>query len=135
MTTVDDIANNAASWIENKVDELTTVNPRLLVISPRLKKGLRKIILANKGKLEGFIPFLTDDNGDFDVVSLRSELQTAFADMPKREVDVMGLPIEIGKGEVSIALPSNILLDIFFDKSKISFTWDDIEDYLRMFER
>ena len=135
MTTVDDIANNAASWIESKVDELTTVNPRLLVISPRLKKGLRKIIAANKNKLEGFMPFLTDDNGNFDVVSLRSELQSAFMDMPKREVDVMGVSVEVGKGEVNISLPSNLLLDIFFDKSKISFTWDDIEDYLRMFEK
>lgn len=124
------IKDTATSWLNAKLDGVIEANPRLSVFSKHIRRGLTRKIDEMVPKLEGIMPFITDDDGKLDIGSISTELLNAFDEMPVKTYSLLGIDIKIGKGVATASIPSNVLTDLIFDNGCITLTRADIEELL-----
>lgn len=71
--------------------------------------------------------FIADKNGGIDTDMLIDDAVEMFKGMEKQQMELGMFLLEYGKGEVSVAIPHNFMLDMIFgDLGKIRLTADDL---------
>lgn len=124
------IRTAAISWVNSKLDGIIEANPRLSVFSTHIRRGIHRKIDEAIPKLDAVMPFITDDNGKLDVVSISDELLNAFDEMPIRTYNFVGIDVKVGKGVITATAPRNILTDFFLDNGSMTLTRADIEELI-----
>ena len=122
-------------WITTQIDMAVEHNPRLSFIAHRLKDGLSNTLANKIDKIDPYLPFITDDNGQLNIGSASEELLSAFDEMPIRDYDFMGLDVSIGKGEVVVSFPDNIFTSIFLDHNRLTFGKEDLMDLAKLLNK
>ncbi len=122
------IRTAATNWVNAKLDGIIEANPRLSVFAKHIRRGLVRKIDEVIPKMDAIMPFITDDNGKLDFVSISDELLNAFDEMPVKTYAVMGIDVKVGRGAITATVPSNILTDLLFDNGSITLTRSDIEE-------
>lgn len=117
-------------WIAKQIDMAVKANPRLSFISRRLKDGLSNTLANKIDIIDPYLPFLTDDKGQFNIKSISGELLNAFDEMPIKDVTYMGLNMQIGKGSIVVMFPDNIFTNLFLDNNKLVVEKVDILDLI-----
>lgn len=121
-------------WIGQKVDALAATSPRLVLFAPRIKQGLSNILRQYSGKIEPFLPFITDEDGRMNIGSMRDEILAIFGDMPKGEYQFGEFTIYTDKASVKVQLPQGQLWGILFgDLKTVKFGESDVEDLIDLF--
>lgn len=116
-------------WINEQVDVAVEHNPRLSFIATRLKEGLGNMLANKVDMIDPYMPFITDERGQFNVKSVSEELLNAFDEMPVRDYDAMGLAMQVGKGRVVVMFPDNFFTNLLLDNNKLVFGRADIQDF------
>lgn len=133
---MDELLRNIQKWIDRKVDMLAAENPRIMLLSPRLKKGLYNYVAQNKSMIEPIMPFITDEEGNIDIGSMRDEVMDIWDNMPQGEYDLKGFKVYTDKSSVKIEIPKTPLFSILLgDIKTIKFSDTDIEEFLDLFKR
>lgn len=121
-------------WIGQKVDALAATSPRLVLFAPRIKQGLSNILRQYSGKIEPFLPFITDEDGRMNIGSMRDEILAIFGDMPKGEYQFGEFTIYTDKASLKVQLPQGQLWGILFgDLKTVKFGESDVEDLIDLF--
>ena len=120
-------------WITTQIDMAVEHNPRLSFIARRLKDGLCNTLANKIGKIDPYLPFITDERGNVNIGSVSDELLSAFDEMPIRDYDFMGLDVSVGKGKIVVSFPDNIFTNIFLDHNRLTFDKEDLMDLVKLF--
>lgn len=126
------IVGVGSKWITEQVDIAVEHNPRLAYISKRLKDGLCNTLANKIDKIDPYLPYFTDENGEFNIKSISEELLNAFSEMPIRDYEVMGLNMQVGKGQVVVMFPDNIFTNLLLDNNKLLIERADIQELINM---
>lgn len=116
-------------WINEQVDVAVEHNPRLSFIATRLKEGLGNMLANKVDMIDPYMPFITDERGQFNVTSVSEELLNAFDEMPVRDYDAMGLAMQVGKGRVVVMFPDNFFTNLLLDNNKLVFGRADLQEF------
>lgn len=116
-------------WINEQVDVAVEHNPRLSFIATRLKEGLGNMLANKVDMIDSYMPFITDERGQFNVKSVSEELLNAFDEMPVRDYDAMGLAMQVGKGRIVVMFPDNFFTNLLLDNNKLIFGRADIQEF------
>lgn len=122
-------------WINEQVDIAVEHNPRLAYISKRLKDGLGNTLANKIDNIDPYLPYITDENGNFNIKSISEELLNAFSEMPVRDYEVMGLNMQVGKGRIVVMFPDNIFTNLLLDNNKLLIERTDIQELINMIEK
>ena len=125
-------------WAFAKIDELTSTHPRLVPVSPYLRRGVTNLIARYDAQMNRTIDnlslFLCDETGTYDTDMLVEDLVEMFERMPRSETEVMGAVITYGQGEVCIDLPVGAFMQTLLgDLSRLRFNSDDFRELKNMF--
>ena len=129
------IVEVGSKWITEQVDIAVEHNPRLVYISKRLKDGLCNTLANKIDKIDPYLPYITDENGEFNIKSISEELLNAFSEMPIRDYEVMGLNMQVGKGQVVVMFPDNIFTNLLLDNNKLLIERADIQELINMIRK
>ena len=126
-------------WAFTMLDRLTDAHPRLVPVSPYLRRGVTNLIARYDEQINLTIDrlslFLCDERGVYDTDMLVDDLCEMFSKMPRGEMEVMDATVTYGQGEVCITLPGGALVETLLgDLSKIRFNTDDFREIKTMFE-
>lgn len=124
------IRDKTTAWLNAKLDSIIEANPRLSVFSKHIRRGLTRKIDDLTAKMDGIMPFITDEDGKLDIDGASGELLNAFDEMPVKSYSFVGIDVKVGKGAVTASIPSNIFTDLIFDNGSITLTRADIEELL-----
>lgn len=122
-------------WINEQVNMAVEQNPRLAYISKRLKDGLGNTLANKIDNIDPYLPYITDENGNFNIRSISEELLNAFSEMPVRDYEVMGLDMQVGKGRIVVMFPDNIFTNLLLDNNKLLIERTDIQELINMIEK
>lgn len=129
MTAKEQVISALELWADEKVDTMTASHPRMAMLAPRLKQGLKNIVARNEKNIENTLLFFTDKDGNLDIGDVFEEGIKSFGEMPVTHKSALGLDIAIGKGEVVVSLPENIITNFLFGGTgAFKFTSADIMD-------
>lgn len=119
-------------WGEAKIDELF---PGKAAAKTFIKNGLNNLMTRHDQKLneyiDNFFMFVADETGTIDSDVMVDTVAGMFKEIEPEQQYQLGLvDITIGKGELGIHLPDNMLLNLLVGKrGVIKFTADDILDF------
>lgn len=126
-----DLKASVRTWAENKIDELCATRPRMKAASVYMKRGLNNWLDREEGRINDMVDtlalFVADKDGKIDADTLFEDAVKMFREMDVNYTEIANFAVEYGKGEVSIAIPHNVFLDMIFgDLGKVTITADDI---------
>lgn len=125
------LKSSIQSWAEEKIDTLCVEKPSLKPASVYLKRGLDNWLDKEDERINKTVDqlafFVGDKNGTINSDMLIDDAVTMFKAMDKQQTQVGAFVIEYGKGEVTVSIPHNFLLDMVFGNlGQIRFTADDL---------
>lgn len=126
-----DVKKAIQTWGEGKINQLCSSHPRLSTASVYLKRGLKNYLAKSDQQISSYVDaamlFIADENGNIDTDMLINDAVSVFKQMDVYETQLAGFSIKIGKGELSLEIPSNPMLDFFLgDLGKIRLNSDDL---------
>lgn len=126
-------------WAFAKIDALTTAHPRLIPVSPYLRRGVTNLIARYDEQMNRTIDrislFLCDESGVYDTDMIVDDLCEMFDKMPRGETEILGATITYGQGELCIELPGGAFIETLLgDLSRIRFNTEDFREIKTMFE-
>lgn len=119
------------AWGEAKIDELF---PGKAAAKTFIKNGLNNMMTRYDQKMneyiDYFLVFVADETGTIDSDVMVDTVAGMFKEIePEQQYHLGVVDITIGKGELGVHLPDNILLNLLVGKrGVIKFTADDILD-------
>ena len=118
-------------WGNSKIDALCGNNPRMKPASIYMKRGLNNWIEMEDERINKVVDrsllFISDKNGGIDTDMLIDDAVEIFKGMDKQQMELGMFLLEYGKGEVSVSIPHNFMLDMIFgDLGKVRLTADDL---------
>lgn len=118
-------------WGNSKIEALCANNPRMKAASVYMKRGLDNWLEMEDERINKMVDrsllFIADKNGGIDTDMLIDDAVEMFKGMEKQQMELGMFLLEYGKGEVSVAIPHNFMLDMIFgDLGKIRLTADDL---------
>lgn len=118
-------------WGNSKIEALCGDNPRMKAASVYMKRGLDNWLEMEDERINKMVDrsllFIADKNGGIDTDMLIDDAVEMFKGMEKQQMELGMFLLEYGKGEVSVAIPHNFMLDMIFgDLGKIRLTADDL---------
>lgn len=130
-TLKDSLKNAITEWANKKINTLGMQYPQVQAASTYLKRGLHNWIAREDETitrmLDNSLLFVADENGNVDLDMLVDDAVALFKNMNVVEKQVGPIKLLAGKGEVSIELPHNMLLDMLFGNlGRIRLTTDDL---------
>lgn len=130
-TLKESLKNAITEWAARKINTLGIQYPQVQAASTYLKRGLHNWIAredeAITRMLDNSMLFVADENGNVDLDMIVDDAVTFFKNMNVVEKQVGPVKISAGKGELSIELPHNMLLDMLFGNlGRIRLTADDL---------
>lgn len=133
-----DLKQNFQTWAEGKIDALCAERPKMKYASVYLRRGLRNWIAREDARLDsmtdGVLLFVTDENGCVNTDVVIQDLVGMFKEMEVQQARVGSFLVEYGKGELKIAIPHNLLLDLVFgDLGEVKITSEDLLEMKDLF--
>lgn len=124
------------NWIDERINHLVASNPAMTVVSAYLKRGAHNYLSQNQERISTAIDhaqlFLCDENGNVNPSTVFDDFVAMFQSLPLYPFDLGFVHGTIGKGEVKISLPDNILCTIFFGNiQSISINSEDLLAFKR----
>lgn len=120
-----------ADWAENKIDALfpSKANTRAII-----KKGVNNILARMDSKINGYIDtmvlFLGDAKGNIDSDTMIDMAVSVFEEMDKSEFDLGICGVRVGKGELFVDLPHNMLMDMLVGNlGSVRFSSEDLKEF------
>lgn len=118
-------------WGNSKIEALCGNNPRMKAASVYMKRGLNNWLEMEDERINKMVDrsllFIADKNGGIDTDMLIDDAVEMFKGMDKQQMELGMFLLEYGKGEVSVAIPHNFMLDMIFgDLGKVRLTADDL---------
>lgn len=101
MTTKGDIIAGIDTWIDDILGQTIGNNPLLKLLQPTIKRGVKNYL----GKYEHYLDFITDKDGKIDFEGIFDETVQQFKTMDKMPLHTDMGDINIGKGEIGMAIP------------------------------
>ena len=130
MTAKEQVISSAKLWINDKIESMTASNPRMSVIAPRLKQGMDNLISKYEDKIDNFMLFFTDKEGNLDVGDFFDVGIKMFQELPVSHKKIMGMDIAIGGGEIVAKLPDNFLVSMLVGNTgAVKLTSADIMEF------
>lgn len=121
------------TWAEAKLEQLCADRPRLRISAPYVKRGLANFLDRKsdgiRAAVDNLALFVADKDGNIDTDALITDALSIFREAEPTETTLGAFGIEYGKGNISIAIPHNMLFDFLFgDLGKITITADDLAE-------
>lgn len=113
-------------WLGYKVDEITSLSPRLSFLNPTLKRGLSNLVTHKIDSFDNLLPFITDENGNLALGDVFDEGIKMLKEMPVNTSKILNMDIEIGKGHIKLILPDNPWIDALIDKGSFIIDENDL---------
>lgn len=118
-------------WGNSKIEALCNEHPRMKATSVYLKRGLNNWIESKDEQINKLVDntllFVADKNGEVNTDILIDDAIEMFRGMDKQQTKLGMFLLEYGKGEVSLTIPHNLMLDMIFgDLGKIRITAEDL---------
>lgn len=118
-------------WGNSKIEALCGNNPRMKAASVYMKRGLNNWLEMEDERINKMVDrsllFIADKNGGIDTDMLIDDAVEMFKGMDKQQMELGMFLLEYGKGEVSVAIPHNFMLDMIFgDLGKVRLTAEDL---------
>lgn len=105
-------------WINERIDNLVASNPAMVMVSAYLKRGAQNYLALNRERIGSAIEssalFIANEQGDVNIDTLFEDFKVMFDSLPLYPFDLDFVHGTIGKGEIRISLPDNILCTILF---------------------
>lgn len=106
------------TWIDDRIDDFASKNPRLKTVSTYMKRGAKNYLSRESDKIDGYIDsaalFICDENGNIDVNMLFDDFIEIFNSMEEKEFNLGILKGNLGSGAMKIEIPNNLLTNLVF---------------------
>lgn len=127
----ENLLSRLPDWIDERINHLVANNPAMTVVSAYLKRGAHNYLSQNHERISTAIDraqlFLCDEKGNVNLNTVFDDLVEMFKALPPYPFDLGFIHGTIGKGEIRISLPDNILCTIFFGNiQSISINSEDL---------
>ena len=110
------LVNSVEIWAEERVDSFVSGNTAFKPLGKYLKRGVHNIIVQKDKeiteKVEGFMLFVADENGNYDKEELFDDAMNVFKIMKPYKFEQGFLKGTIGEGSILIELPDNGLMTL-----------------------
>lgn len=117
-TLKESLITHLPQWIDERIDNLVASNPAMTVVSAYLKRGAQNYLALNRERIgsaiEGSALFIANEQGEVNINTLFEDFKAMFDALPLYPFDLGFTHGTIGKGEIRIALPDNLLCTILF---------------------
>lgn len=129
-TLKESLITHLPQWIDERIDNLVASNPAMAVVSAYLKRGAQNYLALNKERIGSAIEssalFIANEQGEVNINTLFEDFKAMFDALPLYPFDLGFIHGTIGKGEIRISLPDNLLCTILFGNIQtISIKADD----------
>lgn len=117
-------------WLYKRIDDMAKGNSTLLIPAVYMKRGCHNIINKHKEDICNSIDkaalFIADEDGNINADTLFTDAMALFKEIEETDFDIGLMRGTIGRGELSVVLPDNILLNIIFgNKRTVTFNEND----------
>ena len=103
------LINSVEIWAEERVDSFVSGNTAFKPLGKYLKRGVHNILVQKDKeiteKVEGFMLFAADENGNYDKEELFDDAMNVFKSMKPYKFEQGFLKGTIGEGSILIELP------------------------------
>lgn len=132
------LINSVEIWAEERVDSFVSGNTAFKPLGKYLKRGVHNILVQKDkeitDKVEGFMMFVADENGNYDKEELFDDAMNVFKSMKPYKFEQGFLKGTIGEGSILIELPDNGLMNfILGDTNAIRVTEADFLELKSIF--
>lgn len=135
----DKFINAAHLWIDNKVNEFVSQNPKLTLVKTHLCNIGHNIIYKYENDARSVIDGLTyiaDKNKNIDEEELVNTLIVLFNNMDEYTYTSKMANVTVGKGNICIDIPYNTFTKLMFGNvGKIKFNADDILELKQLIKK
>lgn len=126
-------------WVDSRIDLFVQDYPALTMVSAYLKRGAQNYLSLNTERIGSAFDhaklFIADEKGNINLNTLFDDLKAMFDAMPVYPFDVPPIHGTIGKGEIKISIPDNLVCTILFGNLQaITIKSDDLlslKDFIR----
>lgn len=130
-----EIKDAIQQWGEGKID---TLFPQKAATKSFFKNAFNNLLSREDSRINKWLDtaflFIADKNGTIDSDVMIDTVDSLFKEMDSKEYDFGMVHVVVGKGEVIIGFPRNILFDMLVgNMGSVKFTSEDIgelKDYL-----
>lgn len=124
------LVNSVEIWAEERVDSFVSGNTAFKPLGKYLKRGVHNMIIQKDKeiteKVEGFMLFVADENGNYDKEELFDDAMNVFKTMKPYKFEQGFIKGTIGEGSILIELPDNGIMNfILGDTNAIRITEAD----------
>lgn len=132
------LINSVEIWAEERVDSFVSGNTAFKPLGKYLKRGVHNMIVQNDKKItekvEGFMLFVADENGNYDKEELFDDAMNVFKSMKPYKFELGLLKGTIEEGSILIELPDDgIMSFILGDTNAIRITEADFLELKSIF--
>lgn len=132
------LINSVEIWAEERVDSFVSGNTAFKPLGKYLKGGVHNMIVQKDKeiteKVEGFMLFVADENGNYDKEELFDDAMNVFKSMKPYKFEQGFIKGTIGEGSILIELPDNGLMNfILGDTNAIRITEADFLELKSIF--
>lgn len=107
------LINSVEIWAEERVDSFVSGNTAFKPLGKYLKRGVHNILVQKDKeiteKVEGFMLFAADENGNYDKEELFDDAMNIFKSMKPYKFEQGFLKGTIGEGSILIELPDRTI--------------------------
>ena len=125
-----DVKTAIYMWCTSMIDQLFAGKAGLEPVAYYAKNGISNAIDRYDERLNRYIDyavmFVADKDGKIDTDKLIGDLVEIYKSAEKRTVDVLGMKLEYGAGEIVVFPPDNPFINMFLPWQSIKITTEDI---------
>lgn len=115
------LVNSVEIWAEERIDSFVSGNTAFKPLGKYLKRGVHNMIVQNDKKItekvEGFMMFVADENGNYDKEELFDDAMNVFKGMKPYKFELGLLKGTIEEGSILIELPDNGLMNFILGET------------------
>ena len=117
------LVSSVEIWAEERVVSFVSGNPACKPLGKYLKRGVHNILVQKDkeitDKVEGFMMFVADENGNYDKEELFDDAMNVFKSMKPYKFEQGFLKGTIGEGSILVELPDNALMNFILGETNV----------------
>lgn len=115
------LVNSVEIWAEERIDSFVSGNTVFKPLGKYLKRGVHNILVQKDkeitDKVEGFMMFVADENGNYDKEELFDDAMNVFKSMKPYKFEQGFIKGTIGEGSILVELPDNALMNFILGET------------------
>lgn len=132
------IVSSVELWADERIKDMASTNPIFAPVAKYMKRGVHNMLIQKDKeiteRIEGFMLFVTDENGNYDKEELFDDMMNLFKTMKPYKFEQGVFKGTIGQGSVLLELPDNGLVNfIMGDNNAIRITEADLMELKSIF--